>query len=93
MQRNTFHGDLAYNAGSLGKWFRRFEGKFRVQTFGEEGNTLLRNVENKEATKHHAPEDDIPPLHHCGGGGGTRSNFVSSCGRLCDTEGLQYPIM
>jgi len=35
------------------------------KTFGEEGDTLLRNVDNNETMKHHAPEDDIPPLHHC----------------------------
>ena len=62
------------------------------KTLGEEGDTLLRNVENNEATKHHTPQNDIPPLHHCEKKK-SRSNFVSSCGRLCETEGLQYPVM
>jgi hypothetical protein len=57
------------------------------KTFGEEGDTLLRNVDNNETMKHHAPEDDIPPLHHCENKKFKKnlSNFVSSYGRLCDT--------
>jgi hypothetical protein len=63
MQRNTFHGDLACDAWSLGKWFPTFRRK--VQGLKPSERTLLRNVENNEVTKHHTPEDDIPPLHHC----------------------------
>jgi len=64
------------------------------KTFGEEGNTLLRNVENNDAMKHHAPEDDIPPLHEC------ENKKLKELATILSlptgsyvTEGLQYPVM
>jgi hypothetical protein len=50
MQRNTFHGDLAYNAGSLGKWFRSFEGRFRVQNLrrGRQHVTSKRREQGRD---------------------------------------------
>jgi hypothetical protein len=64
------------------------------KTFGEEGDTLLRNVENNEATKHRAPEDDIPPLHHC------ENKLKKKLAAILSlpaggyvTQDLQYPVM